>query len=888
MVVPRSAQELRSPLHDWRVASNPRSGIVAGPRRRETPFVGRQGLLDLFDEALAWTRQTRQVVVRLVGEPGIGKTRLLREFARRGALLGLDISWTDDASPGLDLRGDSGELAVVPSTSFRDLDGPPRLVLVDLSGRLDRLGDVIDIILDDPSTRPSIVFLAVSSVGSSFSPGRRVLAQLARQRLLHEIDVPPLADVEILEVAGHILGGTPHERLHQKISSLSEGNPSLVEEVAWDLRRVGLVQQQRGTSYLLGEVSDTYVPSGIAAALTVELDAIEPETIGTLSAAAVLGPAIDFDVVASALSITEGQLLRHLEAGLTHGILREAPESSSDFLFTHELVRRTLYRRLTQPRRRSLHQAMAEALERLEVPGRGDQSATLAHHFTLGDDPGRALGYVLQAQESSERDSRWDDAIRYCRRALELARQSRATDPDLQIELLEQLGALYFGRAETFAAGACWREALQLCVQPGSQMRRAALAARLAALGSSWYAIEDAESALQDAHHLSSATDEHLTTAVAAWCSDAHYELGLAYQRQGRLSQAVDHLQTACHALAPDEWPRRVLAQAALARVLVTAGRSSDALRLLTATVDRLPGDLTAYDGRALRVDHLRDPRRVRCVALGELARALSHLGRFDEAADVAATVMEQEQQFGILGGRGQRAMAQVELERGRPDRAIDVLAERMRESAAGSLSAHRVVDLLLLSESYLASGAVDLAVEAANDGIHLCQRTRADEHLAGLQSVLARALLARGDVGPAYAALSAARQTIAETGAEVYRSAVVAAERAYMAATTRSALESASQSAYNTAAKQPGDNVLDVVRVRSDGRRGRSRATGLTDREREVLGLMSEGRTNRQIADVLMLSEKTVKRHLSNSFAKLGVGTRAAAVQRGFETGIL
>ena len=105
----------------------------------------------------------------------------------------------------------------------------------------------------------------------------------------------------------------------------------LVEEVAWDLRRVGLVQQQRGTSYLLGDVSDAYVPSGVAAALTVELDAMEQETIGILSAAAVLGPAIDFDVIAAALSITEGQLLRHLEAGLTHGILREAPESAPGF-----------------------------------------------------------------------------------------------------------------------------------------------------------------------------------------------------------------------------------------------------------------------------------------------------------------------------------------------------------------------------------------------------------------------------------------------------------------------------------------------------------------------------------------------------------------------------
>ena len=248
---------------------------------------------------------------------------------------------------------------------------------------------------------------------------------------------------------------------------------------------------------------------------------------------------------------------------------------------------------------------------------------------------------------------------------------------------------------------------------------------------------------------------------------------------------------------------------------------------------------------------------------------------------------MELEQRLGILGGRGQRVMAQVELERGRPDRAIEVLAERIRESAAGSLSAHRVVDLLLLAEAYLASGAVDLAVEAANDGIHLCQRTRAEEHLAGLQASWP-AHCWRAGTSARPSPPSRPRDTIAETGAEVYRSAIVAAESAYLAATTRSPIESATQSACTPAAQHPDGGGMRGTGGTSDGRSGRGRATVLTDREREVLSLMAEGRTNRQIAGVLVLSEKTVKRHLSNSFAKLGVGTRAAAVQRGFETGIL
>ncbi|WAX59263.1 LuxR C-terminal-related transcriptional regulator [Jatrophihabitans cynanchi] len=56
-----------------------------------------------------------------------------------------------------------------------------------------------------------------------------------------------------------------------------------------------------------------------------------------------------------------------------------------------------------------------------------------------------------------------------------------------------------------------------------------------------------------------------------------------------------------------------------------------------------------------------------------------------------------------------------------------------------------------------------------------------------------------------------------------------------------------------------------------------------MTDREREVLALLVEGRTNRQIAQRLYISEKTVSVHVSNILAKLGVHSRneAAAVAR-------
>jgi DNA-binding NarL/FixJ family response regulator len=68
----------------------------------------------------------------------------------------------------------------------------------------------------------------------------------------------------------------------------------------------------------------------------------------------------------------------------------------------------------------------------------------------------------------------------------------------------------------------------------------------------------------------------------------------------------------------------------------------------------------------------------------------------------------------------------------------------------------------------------------------------------------------------------------------------------------------------------------------------GRARPGGLTEREVEVLRLVAAGRSNHEIADVLVLSQKTVERHLSNIFTKLDVPSRTAAAAYAHEHGLM
>jgi ATP/maltotriose-dependent transcriptional regulator MalT len=481
---------------------------------------------------------------------------------------------------------------------------------------------------------------------------------------------------------------------------------------------------------------------------------------------------------------------------------------------------------------------------------------------------------------------------------LNLARQIDAGEAT-ELKLLEHLAGLYFGRGQTFAAGTCWREALRLCESAGDLGKRAVLVARLAALGPVWQSIDEAERAF-------AAAQEDCPGEPSGWQFDAYIELGMASERYGRLAEAISYSRAAAEVVRGHDTSAYALALTNLANPLTSSGRPAEAVQALTLALDLLDPRPPEPNSDAYMLEHLRDPRRVRCLALADLARALVHVGDIDRALITAKSGIAEEERFGMRGGRSQRAMAQVELARGRPQAAVEGLARECSFEAAELMGATRAADLMLLAEAHLAAGDATASLHTALDGIRICERSGAREYLAGLYLAAGRVQLARSELTEALDAVNTARAIIESSGALIFepqvvelealirdrrgepggdalhRKAVALARKMGLAAVTPSRAMQAS--AAGVEGSSPGARATTQHR----GLPADAPVRMLSQRELEVLSLVAEGRTNRDIAEELGVSDKTVKRHLSNILDKLGVNSRAAAVNQGLRLGLL
>jgi DNA-binding NarL/FixJ family response regulator len=301
------------------------------------------------------------------------------------------------------------------------------------------------------------------------------------------------------------------------------------------------------------------------------------------------------------------------------------------------------------------------------------------------------------------------------------------------------------------------------------------------------------------------------------------------------------------------------------------------------AEVLRLNGawrEALAEAERASRRDPKRDPRST-ADAFYEMAEIHRLRGDHAQAEDGYRDASR-------YGREPQPGLALLRLAQGRASIAAAAI-RRVVGAAQEPLARAKVLPTYV--EIMLAAGEVAAAREAADELERIAARF-------GTELISATAAQARGEIeladGDAYAALASLRRALglwqelqAPYAAARVRVSIALACRA-LGDEDGAALElDAARATFERLEAAPDLAHVDALRARPYVSPAAAPG-GLTRREIEVLRLVATGRTNRQIASELHLSEKTVDRHLSNIFAKLDVPSRAAATAYAFRHRLL
>lgn len=309
-------------------------------------------------------------------------------------------------------------------------------------------------------------------------PLEAALRDLTREKLVERIAVKRLS----LDGTRALIGATMREvSISDDFAHLlyerTEGNPFFTQEVVQALVERGDLFRRDG-EWDRKAIEEIEVPESVRSVIGQRLAHMGDDTQEVLHEASVLGQTFGFDVLATMSGRDEGALERALEEAMAAGLVHEA--GRDDYAFHHALIQQALYRELPTRKRRRLHRSAGEALGRLPEGKREGRAAELAYHFLEADEGERALPYAIKAGDAAEAVYAHAEAEKHYRTAVQTARE--LGDAVREAAALEGLGQALRRRGRYLEAIAALDEAaasLRALSDLEGQRRTVAQAARL-------------------------------------------------------------------------------------------------------------------------------------------------------------------------------------------------------------------------------------------------------------------------------------------------------------------------------------------------------------------------------------------------------------------------
>ncbi|HTR63907.1 MAG TPA: AAA family ATPase [Candidatus Binataceae bacterium] len=444
-----------------------------------TPFVGRSVQLRRLQARLDEASHGRGSIAMLRGEPGIGKSRLLEEFADvamhsgaivlRGACY--DGEWQQPFgafaeaileyvrhASHVELVGALGTRAailsrIVPALRdvIADIPEPPELDSEDQRFRLfdavaqflisiSRTATLV-LILDDlhwadrgvigmlnhvahfALAHPLLVVGAYRDAEVTRQhPLTGALAAIGRSRNFESLALDGLTGAEVGDLLELVGNEAPPAELIGALTDATEGNPLFIREVLMHLVEEGKILSEGRGWISRFSVEQLAIPEGVRQIIDRRLERLSPAANTLLSSASAFNGSFPFEVTAAAAALDETTALAAIDEALEAQLIR--PASHADhFDFTHALIRQSLYTKLNGARRTRLHRKIAEEMERIWGEQTREHAAEVAFHFWHGSGSAgtqRGAEYAIAAADNAAAAYAHDDAAEFLRIALEL------------------------------------------------------------------------------------------------------------------------------------------------------------------------------------------------------------------------------------------------------------------------------------------------------------------------------------------------------------------------------------------------------------------------------------------------------------------------------------
>src|SRR5262245_61369015 len=586
-----------------------RSRLQAAATRGLTRFVGRDAETEQLRKALGLAGAGHGQVVGVVGEPGVGKSRLFFEFIhshRTQGWLTLESGSVSygKATPYFPLiellkayfkihdRDNQREIREKVTGKLLTLDEslkptlPAFLALLDLPiedpewqplDPLQKRQRILDackrLLFRESQAQPLLVVFedlhwldsethsVLDNLVESLPTARLLLLVNYRPEYQHnwasktfysQLRLDPLPTESVEELLQSLLGNDPSlGTLKQLLITRTEGNPFFVEESVRTLVETRVLQGERDGYRLTTPIESIQVPATVQAVLAARIDRLSPEEKRLLQSASVIGEDVPFSLLHAITDLPEENLrhgLVHLQAAEFLYEAKLFPDL--EYTFKHGLTCQVAYGSLVQDRRRSMHAAVVEGIERLYADRLTEQAERLAYHALRGEVWDKAVSCSRQAGAKAANRSAHSEAVTYLQQALEALkhspenRQTLEQAIDIRLYLRNSLQPL----GEQAKLLERMREAEALAESLNDQGRVGQVSAYLSgyfvqAGDDSLQAIETGQRALA----IASAIDDFSLRI------QANHFLGSAYYRRGEYDQAIEHFRGNVDAIVGDQ-----------------------------------------------------------------------------------------------------------------------------------------------------------------------------------------------------------------------------------------------------------------------------------------------------------------------------------------------